>query len=50
MIAVIGGEKIHQLGFLYPLLPVGLGALILLIVGLLVNNLSKNRTHPEYWF
>jgi len=50
LIAVIGGEKIHQLGFLYPFLPVGLGAFILLIVGLLVNNISRNRRYPEYWF
>jgi CBS-domain-containing membrane protein len=50
LIAVIGGEKIHQLGFLYPLVPVGLGALILVIVGLLVNNASRNRRYPEYWF
>ena len=50
LIAVIGGDKIYKLGFLYPFIPVGLGALILLIVGLMVNNLSKNRTYPEYWF
>ncbi len=50
LIAVIGGDKIHQMGFLYPLIPVGLGALILLIVGLLVNNISSNRRYPEYWF
>ncbi len=50
LIAVIGGEKIHSLGFLYALVPAGLGAFILLIVALLVNNLSKNRRYPEYWF
>ena len=50
MIAVIGGDKVYKLGFLYPFLPVGLGALVLLIVALLVNNLSRNRTYPEYWF
>jgi CBS-domain-containing membrane protein len=50
LIAVIGGDKIYKLGFLYPFLPVGLGALILLIVGLLVNNLSRHRNYPEYWF
>lgn len=50
LIAVIGGEKIHNLGFMYALAPSGLGALILLIVALLVNNLSKNRRYPEYWF
>jgi CBS-domain-containing membrane protein len=49
LIAVIGGKKIHDLGFLYALLPAGAGALILLIVALLVNNLSKNRKYPEYW-
>ncbi|MDI6728518.1 MAG: HPP family protein [Thermodesulfovibrionales bacterium] len=49
LIAVIGGKKIHDLGFLYVLLPAGAGALILLIVALLVNNLSKNRKYPEYW-
>lgn len=50
LIAVIGGEKIHALGFLYAFIPAGLGAVILLIVALLVNNLSKNRKYPEYWF
>ena len=50
MIAVIGGDKIHRLGFLYPFIPVGLGTLVLLIVGLLMNNLSRKRNYPEYWF
>lgn len=50
LIAVIGGPKVHALGFLYPFVPAGLGALILLAVALLVNNLSKNRKYPEYWY
>jgi CBS-domain-containing membrane protein len=49
LIAVIGGPKVHDLGFLYALLPAGAGALVLLIVALLVNNLCKNRKYPEYW-
>lgn len=49
LIAVIGGAKVHNLGFLYAFLPAGAGAIILLIVALLVNNLSKNRKYPEYW-
>lgn len=49
LIAVIGGEKIHRLGFVYAFVPAGLGALILLIVALLVNNLSRNRRYPEFW-
>jgi CBS-domain-containing membrane protein len=47
---VIGGPKVHALGFLYPFVPAGLGALILLAVALLVNNLSRDRKYPEYWF
>ena len=50
LIAVIGGPKIHSLGFLYAIIPAGAGAVILLIVALVVNNLSRNRKYPEYWF
>lgn len=50
LIAVIGGDKIHNLGFLYAFIPAGLGAVVLLIVALLVNNISKNRRYPEYWY
>ena len=52
IIAVIGGEKIHELGYLYVLCPVFVGILIMLAVALLVNNLSTNpkRHYPLYWF
>jgi CBS-domain-containing membrane protein len=50
LIAVIGGPKIHALGFLYAFIPAGAGALVLLLVALLVNNFPKNRKYPEYWF
>jgi CBS-domain-containing membrane protein len=50
LIAVIGGQKIHALGFLYAFVPAGLGAVILVIIALLINNLSCNRKYPEYWF
>jgi CBS-domain-containing membrane protein len=33
LIAVIGGEKVYKIGFLYPFILVGLGAIILLVVG-----------------
>lgn len=49
LIAVIGGERIHDLGFMYALFPVGGGALILLVIALLVNNLPRNRRYPEFW-
>jgi len=50
LIAVIGSEKIHDLGFWYILVPVGVGVVIMLIVALIVNNLAKNRRYPEYWY
>jgi CBS-domain-containing membrane protein len=49
LIAVIGGDKVHNLGFLYAIIPAGAGAVVLLIVALLVNNLNRNRKYPEYW-
>jgi len=50
LIAVIGGPKIHALGFLYPILPVATGALIMLVVALLVNNIPDGRKYPLHWF
>jgi len=50
LIAIIGGDKIHDLGFLYPFIPAGAGALVLLLVALVTNNLVRSRKYPEYWF
>lgn len=50
LIAVIGSSKIHELGYLYAVIPVGLGALIMLAIALLVNNIPKNRRYPVFWF
>ncbi|WP_034628482.1 HPP family protein [Desulfocurvibacter africanus] len=49
LIAVIGGEPVRALGFMYALAPVGLGALIMLAVALAVNNLSPRRCYPVFW-
>lgn len=49
LIAVIGSDKIHALGYFYAIVPAGLGAVIMLIVALVVNNLARNRRYPEYW-
>jgi len=49
LIAVIGSDKIHQLGFLYALVPVGLGSAIMLMVALIVNNIPASRRYPEFW-
>jgi len=50
LIAVIGGEKIHNLGYLYAIIPTGVGAFIMLVVALLVNNIPKRRRYPEFWY
>lgn len=50
LIAVIGGESVHKLGYLYAFIPVGLGAIILIIVAIVLNNFAKNRRYPEFWF
>ncbi len=49
LIAVIGSDKIHDLGFLYAFVPVGVGVFVMLIVSLIVNNIPNNRRYPEYW-
>ena len=49
LIAVIGSSKIHDLGYLYALMPAGLGAVIMLFVALIVNNIPKSRSYPEFW-
>ncbi len=50
LIAVTGSPKIHAMGYLYAVVPVALGALIMVFVALLVNNLSKHRRYPEFWW
>lgn len=49
LIAVVGGPKIHDLGYYYAFIPAATGAIILLFVALVVNNLCKHRKYPEYW-
>ena len=49
LIAVIGSPKIHNLGYLYAVIPAGSGAAIMLLVAVLINNIPKTRQYPEYW-
>ncbi|KJR98390.1 MAG: membrane protein [Desulfobulbaceae bacterium BRH_c16a] len=49
LIAVIGGESVHNLGYLYVLMPTALGAGVMLAIALIVNNIPKNRRYPEFW-
>ena len=50
LIAVIGCERVHYLGFLFVLFPVALGALIMLVVALIVNNLNNFQRYPVFWW
>lgn len=50
LLAIIGGPKVHALGYLYVLVPSGVGACVLLVVALVVNNLAHHRRYPEYWW
>ena len=47
LIAVTGGPQIKELGYGYVIFPVLSGALILLIVALIFNNLTPKRKYPS---
>jgi CBS-domain-containing membrane protein len=49
LIAVIGGESVHNLGYLYVVMPAALGAGVMLVIALIVNNIPKSRKYPEFW-
>ncbi|MGL5513966.1 MAG: HPP family protein [Sporomusa sp.] len=45
LIAVMTGQD-----WLFPLMPVGVGICILVIIGIIVNNLAAKRQYPNYWW
>ena len=47
LIAVIGSPEVHDLGFIYVLIPVSSGAFIMLIIAFLINNIPKHREYPS---
>ena len=49
LIAVLGAPDIHGLGFGYALFPVGAGALLLIAVAYVTNNVAAARRWPEFW-
>jgi len=51
LIAVIGGDSIQDLGYWYVVNPVLLGAFLMLLVALFINNMSidPQRHYPVYW-
>jgi CBS-domain-containing membrane protein len=46
LIANIGSEKIKALGYMYVFSPVLTGVLILLVIALIFNNITPNRSYP----
>ena len=50
LIAVIGGEGVRQLGYWYVLVPCLLGAVFMLVIALVVNNIPRNRRYPLFWW
>lgn len=50
LLAVLGGPKIHQLGYFFVVMPVTVGLLFMLLVALVLNNLVPGRRYPEYWW
>ncbi len=51
LIAVISGDSVHNLGYWYAFSPALVGATIMVMVAVLVNNLSSNpnRHYPKFW-
>ncbi len=46
LIANIGSQQIKSLGYFYVITPVFSGAIILLLIALMINNVPKNRNYP----
>jgi CBS-domain-containing membrane protein len=48
LIAIIGSDKIKDLGYLYVISPVLIGVMILLLTALIFNNMTSNRSYPSH--
>jgi CBS-domain-containing membrane protein len=48
LIAALGSKELQDMGFSF-LIPTSIGASILVVVGVLFNNLFKGRSYPKYW-
>ena len=50
LIAVVGSSKVRALGWWYPLMPAGLGSLLLVLLAALGNNVwGSGRAYPKWW-
>jgi CBS domain-containing membrane protein len=48
LIAIIGSDKIKDLGYMYVISPVLVGVIILLLTALVFNNMTPSRTYPSH--
>lgn len=45
----MAGDQIKNLGWLYLAMPTMTGCCLLILVGLIFNNLFSNRKYPMFW-
>lgn len=50
LIAVSGHPVVREMGYLYTIFPVATGFAVLLLIGLIINNLSRHRQYPMKWW
>lgn len=50
LLATLGLYEYHSLGYLFVFTPCTSSAIILCFFGVLINNLSKNRKYPRFWW
>ncbi|MDR1124769.1 MAG: HPP family protein [Deltaproteobacteria bacterium] len=50
LIAGSGQPAAQEMGWLYPFFPVGAGILLLFVLGVIINNISRHRQYPRKWF
>ena len=48
LLAALGSQELQAIGFQL-LIPTSIGATILVMVGILFNNMFKGRSYPKYW-
>ena len=50
LLAVIGSDSWQNLGYWFALTPCVTSTTILVILGVIINNLSESRKYPRYWW
>jgi CBS-domain-containing membrane protein len=48
-VTAAGGSSIHALGYWYVLSPCALGSIILILFGLVINNIPAKQQYPQFW-